>query len=230
MQEKPLLLPSAKTAVLVRAGSARPAHYVRMAAIGIGVLCVLVGAADVTSRLARSVEGSDSALVAFGPAVALQNPGLLATSLPGVLTPARLKIPSLGVDAGVETVGKKADGTMGTPQNFDNVGWYSLGAKPGEAGTSVFAGHVNNALMKQGVFENLSKIKKGDYVTVSDASGRSKVYRVSTVSEYAPDAPTEQLFSASGPSRLVLITCDGDWVPADHSFDKRLVVVADAAY
>lgn len=228
MPKKLLLLPSAKTAVLVRTPGPRYAHYVRLAAIGVGVVCVLAGAADLTSRLARAVGGPDVALTAFGPAAALQNPGAFATSSPGVVTPARLKIPSLGVNAAVEAVGQKADGTMGTPQDFDNVAWYAPGAKPGAPGSAVFAGHVNNALMKAGVFENLSKIKKGDYVTVEDSSGRSKVYRVSSVEEYAANAPTETLFATSGPSRVVLITCDGDWVPSARTFDKRLVVVAEA--
>ena len=149
MPEKPLLLPSAKTAVWVRPAEGY-AHYVRMGAIGIGLLCVLVGAADVTARLARSAAGDNAALVAFGPAAALQNPGLFATSSLGVLTPARLKIPSLGVNAAVETVGIKADGTMGTPKNFDNVGWYSPGSKPGEEGPAAVAGHVNNRGMDKG--------------------------------------------------------------------------------
>jgi len=227
MQEKPLLLPSAKTAVWVRPGAGY-AHYVRTGAIGIGLLCVLVGAADVTARLAAVVAGDNAALVAFGPAAALQRPGLFATSSPGVLTPARLKIPSLGVNAAVETVGIKADGTMDTPKNFDNVGWYSPGSKPGEEGSAVFAGHVNNGLMKKGVFENLSKIKTGDYVTVEDVAGRSKIYKVSSVREYPADAPAEELFAPGGPSRLVLITCDGEWLPAERTFDKRLVVVADS--
>jgi len=228
MPEKPLLLPSAKTAVWVRPAEGY-AHYVRMGAIGIGLLCVLVGAADVTARLARSAAGDNAALVAFGPAAALQNPGLFATSSLGVLTPARLKIPSLGVNAAVETVGIKADGTMGTPKNFDNVGWYSPGSKPGEEGPAVFAGHVNNGGMRKGVFEKLSKIKTGDYVTVEDAAGRSKIYKVSSVREYPAEAPAGELFAPGGPSRLVLITCDGEWLPAERTFDKRLVVVAEAA-
>ena len=228
MPEKPLLLPSAKTAVWVRPAEGY-AHYVRMGAIGIGLLCVLVGAADVTARLARSAAGDNAALVAFGPAAALQNPGLFATSSLGVLTPARLKIPSLGVNAAVETVGIKADGTMGTPKNFDNVGWYSPGSKPGEEGPAGFAGHVNNGGMRKGVFEKLSKIKTGDYVTVEDAAGRSKIYKVSSVREYPAEAPAGELFAPGGPSRLVLITCDGEWLPAERTFDKRLVVVAEAA-
>jgi LPXTG-site transpeptidase (sortase) family protein len=119
---------------------------------------------------------------------------------------------------------------MATPSNFDNVAWYSPGAKPGAKGSAVFAGHVNNALLKSGVFEHLSQINKGDYITVEDGAGKSLVYRVSSVEEYQPDAPTDTLFATTGPSRLVIITCDGDWVPAARSYDKRLVVIAEPAY
>lgn len=119
---------------------------------------------------------------------------------------------------------------MATPSNFDNVAWYSPGAKPGGEGSAVFAGHVNNALLRSGVFEHLAQIKKGDYVTVEDASGKALVYRVSSITEYAPDASTVDLFTTAGPSRIAIITCDGDWVPSARSYDKRLVVVAEPAY
>ncbi len=229
MQEKPLLLQSAKTAVLVVEPQSRYARYVRLFAVSVGLLCVLVGAADVTSRFAQATLGGDALKLAFAPAVTLGTatlPGTAPTSTPGVVVPARLTIPSLGVNAPVENVGLKADGTMGTPQNFNDVSWYSLGAKPGEAGSSVFAGHVNNALSRAGVFENLSKIQKGDYVVVSDSGGHSKVFRVQSVSEYEKDASTDTIFATSGPQQLVLITCDGDWVPGQKTFDMRLVVIA----
>ena len=105
-----------------------------------------------------------------------------------------------------------------------------IGAKPGAQGSAVFAGHVNNALLKSGVFERLSQIKNGDYITVEDSAGKALVYKVSSVEEYQPDAPTDALFATTGPSRLVLITCDGEWVPSARSYDKRLVVIAEPAY
>src|SRR3990167_7489288 len=104
MHVKHLLLPSAKTAVLVPAAVSY-AQYVRYAAIGVGIICVLVGAADVSARLARAALGGGEGL----------NAAAAGTSTPGVLLPARLRIPSLGVNAAVEPVGKKADGSMGTP-------------------------------------------------------------------------------------------------------------------
>lgn len=230
MPENHLLLQSAKSGVLVVPAHERRAHYLRLAATAVGILCVLVGAADMTSRLVKSA-GPDAAFLAFAPAAAINRPSLfVAATTSAAIVPARLRIPSLGVDAKVEPVTVKADGAMATPSNFDNVAWYSPGAKPGGQGSAVFAGHVNNALLRSGVFEHLAQIKKGSYVMVEDAAGKSLVYRVSSVEEYEPNASTDALFSASGPSRLVLITCDGEWVPSARSYDKRLVVVAEPAY
>ena len=237
MPENHLLLQSAKSGILVVSAHERRAHYLRLAATAVGMLCVLVGAADMTSRLVKRA-GPDAAFLAFAPAVAINLPGgqasnpslFVATTTPAVIVPARLRIPSLNINAKVEPVGVKADGTMATPSNFDNVAWYSPGAKPGGQGSAVFAGHVNNALLRSGVFEHLSQIKKGSYIMVEDAAGKSLVYRVSSVEEYEPGASTDALFAATGRSRLVLITCDGEWVPSARSYDKRLVVVAEPAY
>ena len=212
---------SAKSGVLVASAHSRRTHYLQFVVTAVGMLCVLVGVADVTSRLVNSL-GPDATFLAFAPAAAINNNLFI--------TPARLKIPSLGINAAVEFAGIKADGTMDTPKNFDNVAWYSPGSKPGEKGSAVFAGHVNNALFKSGVFERLSQIKSGDYVTVEDSAGKALVYRVSSIAEYQPSASTDDFFTTTGPSRLVLITCDGDWVPAAHSYDKRLVVIAEPAY
>jgi len=197
---------------------------------------VLVGLADVTSRMAQSVLGEDALFDAFAPAAAPRpasaTPAAAAgTTTTGVLVPARLKVPGLGIDAKVEEVGQRGDGAMGTPADFMNVGWWSEGSKPGERGSAVFAGHVNNALTKPGVFEHLSQIKKGDYITVSDTGGRTLVYEVQEIALYETDrAPLARIFARTGPSQLVLITCEGDWLEEEQSFDKRLVVIARPAY
>jgi LPXTG-site transpeptidase (sortase) family protein len=186
--------------------------------------------------LAHATLGDDALFNAFAPAAALKPsaaivPVVSASSTSAAFIPARLKVPSLGIDAKVEEVGKKADQSMGTPADFMDVGWWSEGSKPGEAGNAVFDGHVNNALTKAGVFEHLAQVHKGDYITVSDSEGRTLVYEVSEVTLYDTDqAPLQKIFAKTGPSQLVLITCDGEWVQDEHSFNKRLVVVARPAY
>lgn len=230
MLEKHLLLQPAKSGVL--AARRTRAGYLRFVMVAAGILVTLIGAADLLSRAAGVVLGKDAAVAAFAPAITATNPSALdsfsrspASATP--ITPAVLTIPALGVTAAVERVGKKADGTMAAPTTFGDVAWYALGARPGETGNAVIAGHVNNALTSAGVFEHLSDIKIGDTVTVADASGKTLDYFVAKIDEYAADqAPAATVFATEGPSQLVLITCDGDWVASAHSFSKRLVVYA----
>ncbi|MCX6820096.1 MAG: class F sortase [Candidatus Adlerbacteria bacterium] len=221
MSEKHLLL-SASTSVV----PVSPHTYTRLLFSLVGVAVVLVGAANILSRVAGTTLEGSAVQTAFAPAASLLLlPAGVATTTP--LTPARIKIPSIGVDAVVEHVGRKTDGSMATPAAFGNVGWYELGAQPGMPGNAVFAGHVNNALTKSGVFEHLSDVKVGDYVTVADAAGKTLVYVVTETDQYpAEQAPATSIFSPNGPTQLVLITCDGAWDAAAHSYDKRFVVYA----
>ena len=227
MSEKPLLLSSAKSGVLV----GRPRHraLVRTVVLAVGVVAVLAGLADVTARAARAVLGEDALRDALAPAAA-EGRTLTTTSLPATEVPARLRVAALGIDARVERVGLKS-GAMSAPKSFDNVGWYEKGSMPGGAGNAVFAGHVNNARTQSGVFENLSKIKLGDYVTVEGEDGKTLVYRVKEIAQYPWDqAPAPAIFATEGPSQLVLITCEGEWLHTERTFDKRLVVIARLAY
>ncbi|HVV15015.1 MAG TPA: class F sortase [Candidatus Paceibacterota bacterium] len=213
-----------------------PSHWLRKLALALGAFAILVGGVDVLRRLQLPGLDSKASFLAFAPAAALGDPAVanrLATpAAPAATTtqpisPARLKIASLGVDAPVENVGKKADGAMGTPSTFGSVAWYAPGSKPGGPGNAVFAGHVNNALTTAGVFSHLSQIKEGATIQVLDKDGRSLSYEVTSIEEYpAEAAPADAVFSTEGPSQIILITCDGDWDSVAHSFDKRLVVVA----
>lgn len=235
MSEKPLLLSSVKSVV---AGHTPRSNWLRVATITFGFFVVLVGAADIATRAAHTL-GANASLDIFAPAIALTNPSALnslktnsvpatstsATTTP--ITPARLIIPSIGVNANVEQVGKKADGSMGTPQTFGDVAWYALGSKPGAAGNAVIDGHVDNALTTAGVFMHLSQVHLGDTITVADASGATRTFVVNNIQEVPADsAPDASIFATTGPSQLVLITCDGDWVPAAKSFSERLEVFA----
>ncbi len=224
MSENPLLLSSAKIGVLVENRSIRA--YVRWVLVFVGAFVVLYGAFDILSRLYMHLP-QNAANIAFAPAVMLSDPALTFDTSAAPLVPTRLRIPSIGVDAKVESVGKNADGSMATPSSFMDVAWYSLGSHPGEEGNAVIDGHVNNALTKAGVFEYLSSVKVGDTIVVSDASGRALTYAVVNLEAYPTrNAPDANVFSSNGPSQLVLITCDGVWDPAAHSFNERLVVYA----
>jgi sortase (surface protein transpeptidase) len=235
MSEK--LLPSSSASTPVKRPLTETVWFYLFALVG--VLVAVYGAYDLSTRVHTAQLSGDWSYEAFAPAAALflpQSGSATATSSSnynasttavGPITPASLVIPSIGIKATVEPVGKKADGSMGTPQKFDDVGWFSLGAKPGEAGKAVFDGHVNNALMKPGVFEHLSLLKVGDPVIVYDSAGRSIAYRVTRREDYPANLEeTSSFFATTGPSGLVLITCEGEWVESQRSFSQRLVVFA----
>ncbi len=224
MSEK-LLLPSASS----DSQRIKKQFYARLFFGAIGTFVVLFGAADLLSRVAHTAFGDRAALAALGPAVVELNRSqtpAFATSTVGIV-PVQLTIQSIGISSTVEQVGKKADGSMATPTSFTTIGWYKEGSEPGGAGSAVFAGHVNNALTKAGVFEHLDSIALGDVVTVTDASGKTLRFAVTDIEDYPTNAaPLDTIFTTSGPARVVLITCAGDWDPRAKSYDHRLVVFA----
>ncbi len=195
------------------------ALYVRVMLAVFGSVVVLYGAYDLYSKIKFAAEFATIQTVP---------PSSATTSFRATaprLMPARLVIPTIGVNAAVEVVGTNDSGAMATPQKFSDVTWYKLGAAPGEAGNAVFAGHVNNALTKAGVFEHLFDLTQGDRISIVETSGYTLTYAVVDVADYTEDdAPLATIFSKDGPSGLVLITCAGDWDPHARSYNKRLVI------
>ena len=223
MSERTFLPSSAKTS--------RATSWAYNFCLGVGVFVILVGAGNILTYVAKTVGESDTASLAFSPGVLSFDPAVRAalesqvSASSTLAAPTLLVIPSIGVRAPVESVGTKPDGSMATPRGFTTAGWYARGAAPGAPGNAIFAGHVNNALTTAGVFEHLSDLRVGEYITVSDQSGKALVYMVTEVAVYdTATAPLARIFATTGPSGIVLITCDGDWVASEHSFAKRLVV------
>ncbi|MDB5187962.1 MAG: hypothetical protein JWO50_482 [Candidatus Kaiserbacteria bacterium] len=139
--------------------------------------------------------------------------------------PYRLIIPTLSINAGVQYVGVKSNGNMATPSNFTDVGWYKYGTTPGDIGSAVFAGHVDNGLGLAGVFKHLKDLKVGDSIYVQSKDGTKLHFVIYDIESYDYNsAPTERIFNAHAYIGLNLITCDGDWVPSGKTYDHRLVV------
>ncbi len=142
--------------------------------------------------------------------------------------PVRLTIPTLNIDAKVQQVGLTKAGAMGTPSNFTDVAWYKYGVAPGEVGSAVIDGHVDNALSLAGVFKHLADIQKGDDVYVATKSGEKLHFKVTDIEIYPyTDAPTNLIFEQKDAVRLNLITCDGTWIQGAHSYNERLVVYTE---
>ena len=149
-------------------------------------------------------------------------------SLPAL--PVQLQIPSIEVDALVQTVGLAEDsiGEMAVPDNFSDVGWYKYGPRPGQAGSAVMTGHLNGKNVPEAVFYDLGDVKIGDNVLVTGDDGTVLTFTVVDVRVYAHDADTEEVFiSNDGRVRLNLITCAGDWLSQAELYEERTVIFTE---
>ncbi len=145
-----------------------------------------------------------------------------------VVPPVRLAAPALGVDAPVDQVGVDADGQMAIPEDVDRIGWYRFGPAPGEAGSAVVAGHVDDAEQGLGVLARLSTADVGDELQVTDTAGTTTRWRVVSRELISKQVlPLDELFRRDGPPRLTLITCGGPFLPEYRSYRDNVVVVAE---
>lgn len=143
------------------------------------------------------------------------------------MEPAKIEIPSIGVEAAIEPTGILENGEMGVPEDVNQVGWFEPGFKTGAKGNSVLAGHVDS-LTGPAIFYDLKKVKIGDGVAVTDADGRKMVFEVKEITSYITDeAPIEEIFGASDKRMINLITCTGDFNRSIGSHEERLVVSAE---
>jgi sortase (surface protein transpeptidase) len=141
--------------------------------------------------------------------------------------PVKIRIPRLSIDAPVEFVGLTLRGTMGAPSVYAHAGWYGYGTIPGQIGSAVIDGHVDDGFGLPGVFARLRDMRVGDDVFIETRKGDTLRFRVSGIEAFAHDAPTGLIFRRDDAARLNLITCDGRWDRADNTYAQRLVVFTE---
>jgi sortase (surface protein transpeptidase) len=147
-----------------------------------------------------------------------------ATSLDA---PARIYIPKISKAAPVVPVGIAPAGNIDVPHNYVQAGWYALGAAPGQVGSAIIDGHVDNGASIPGVFKRLRELTVGDDIYVTNKAGRTLHFKVTAADIYARNAPSTPIFSSSGVPLLRVITCYGTFIPKAGTYDRRLVVTAE---
>jgi len=142
----------------------------------------------------------------------------------------KLAIPVINVNSPVEAVGLDAQKRMAIPTKDSNVGWYKLGHKPGEAGNAVIDGHVSLTGGRQGVFYNLSKLKTGDSIVITDDQQKQYRFNVTTSIIYSRDTfPLQDVFDGQQTRPLLkLITCES-FDTSQKTYTDRRVVTAELA-
>lgn len=162
------------------------------------------------------------------PVLVEKNAAISNQKLAAVDSPVRLKITRINVDAVLESVGFAAQGAVGVPKNFSNAAWFNAGPRPGDVGNAIITGHYGRKNGKASVFDNLSKIRKGDKVFVKDGRGITASFMVREIRRYDPTAVAEEVFvNNDGKAHLNIITCEGVWNSGTKSYSKRLVIFAD---
>lgn len=148
-----------------------------------------------------------------------------------VSVPMTLEIPALGIHSDVEEVGMDSEGRMAVPSGYSNVGWWKLGAKPGDKGSAVMAGHYDSPTGSPGVFYNLADVQVGTSLFVKDHNGRRYEYQVYKVTEHSDAAfPLQTVFAQNDGFYLNLITCSGTWDSTLGNYSDRTVVYARMLY
>jgi Sortase domain len=141
--------------------------------------------------------------------------------------PRRIRIPSIRVDAPLTGLGLTSAGSLDVPPADDKnlAGWYEAGTMPGETGTAIVAGHVDNA-RGPAVFYDLGALTKGSTIEVDRRDGSTAVFTVDAVQVYAArNFPDEKVYGAAARPELRVITCGGGYSKAT-GYQGNVVVFA----
>jgi sortase (surface protein transpeptidase) len=146
-------------------------------------------------------------------------------TIPPEEQPLTLEIPKIEISTDIQYVGINGKGNMGVPSNYSDVAWFKYGTVPGQIGSAVIDGHVDNGLGLPGVFKRLHELQVGDDVYVVTKEGRRLHFVIMRLENYGyKEVPVEELFNRSDAAYLNLITCGGAWVKSEKTYDQRLVV------
>ncbi|MFG2226820.1 class F sortase [Streptomyces sp. NPDC048644] len=193
---------------------------------GVIALIGLTGIAMLRGGLADGPPQPGSAATSLSPA---DRPPGGAGPLPRS-APSRVVIPDLRVSAPVVPLGLDADGWIEAPPPGSPglTGWYRDAPTPGERGTAVVVGHVDD-FSGPAVFYRLGSLKKGSTVRVARKDGRTAVFEVYGVQVFdKKDFPAATVYGSRGRPELRVLTCGGGY-SAGAGYTGNVVVFARLA-
>ncbi|WP_372350247.1 class F sortase [Streptomyces sp. KL116D] len=142
----------------------------------------------------------------------------------------RVRIPAIRVDAPVTQVGLDAEGWVDAPPPTDPnlAGWFTGAVSPGEKGTAVVVGHVDN-MQGPAVFYGLGSLKKGNHVEIRRKDGRTAVFEIYGVEVFEKsNFPGKKVYGSTGQPELRVITCGGGF-SKQNGYDGNVVAFARLA-
>lgn len=160
------------------------------------------------------------------PPTALPSP--IPTARPEAAAPVRLIIDAIDMDRALIPVGLDADRV---PVVLDHdVGWYKLGAMPGQGENVVLWGHVLRFRKAPNIpapFARLKELRPGASVILIDANGHEHRYIVTRQVWAEPDEVHYIL--PQGREMVTMVSCIGDKVITDGTVEMthRLITIAE---
>ncbi len=126
----------------------------------------------------------------------------------------QIAIPSLCIYAPLVPV-RVAGGALAIPADVRLAALDTKSAPLGaRQGTTIIAGHVDNASQGDGAFYFLYQIKPGALITVTSPGHDTTSWRVYKTEIAEKTALPPGIWALAGPRRLVLVTCGG---PLEHT-------------
>lgn len=206
----------------VRAGVILTVGLVMLVAGALVVVRGLTGGVKLPPASAQQVPGSVSTSTPFAP-----DPASLATPL-AASTPVAIKIPSIRVSAPMMLLGRNSDGSLEVPPlaNHNLAGWFNGSVTPGQKGTSIVLGHVDN-YTGPSVFFYIKTLQRGDKINIIRADGRTATFTVDGVMKVAKALfPANEIYANVPYAGLRLITCGGPFDTSSGQYLDSIVVYA----
>ncbi|MEU9341292.1 class F sortase [Streptomyces sp. NPDC048278] len=127
--------------------------------------------------------------------------------------PTRIRIPAIRVNAPLMGLALTPAGSLDVPPAGQKnlAGWYEAGTTPGETGTAIVAGHVDNT-EGPAVFYDLGALRRGATIELDRKDRSVAVFSVDAVEVYqARDFPDDKVYGPANRPELRVITCGGGY-------------------
>jgi len=156
-------------------------------------------------------------------------------ALPDQSPLAAFSLPKFKVSGNIVVKGiDPATNVMQSPDNKDDVAYYSFSGHPGfgcpaagKCANAVLSGHVDWYTGQEGVFWHLKDLNEGDEIDLALQDGTVLKYQVVANTIYkSEDAPVADILGDTAQESVTLITCDGVFDKSLQEYNSRRIVRA----
>jgi len=143
--------------------------------------------------------------------------------------PQTIEISKLGVSSRIKRLSILRDGSLGSPGNVGDTGWYEGSSKPGDGGAVLLAAHASGPTLP-GVFNKIKNLDVGDIITITRGDKSQFNYAVVKKNQVPADKldMSDLLIPVTaGKAGLNLITCGGKFLKESDTYQDRVIVYAE---